>query len=344
MKYKFLLFSMLLAINLQVIEAETLIVTTEADSGPGSLRDRVNEADPGDKIKFDPSVEFIRLFSEIVIDKDLRIHGNDVTLSGNNTNRIFLITNFDSNVFLKGLNFIDGNETLGGAIRNFGVLTIKKSSFEDNFSLAIGGAIYNQYALRIKRTDFIHNETSGAIGSNGGAIYNTGTANIKKSKFFENFALFGGALLNSLNATLNIKKTLFEENEATFGGAIYNIGFSRLEKVSFVQNSTLSEGGALYNVGLAGIDNSKFEENRAPLGIGGAIRNVALLNISDTKFEENTAQNGGAISNALTLTVEDSLFLRNIATNGTGGAVFNTATFNDIDNVYIDNVPSNFSP
>ena len=60
------------------VHAATLIVTTTADSGAGSLRDAIAAASDGDTIQFDAALngQTITLTSaELVIDKNITING-----------------------------------------------------------------------------------------------------------------------------------------------------------------------------------------------------------------------------------------------------------------------------
>ena len=64
--------------NIATANAATLIVTTTADSGAGSLRDTIAAASDGDTIQFDPALngQTISLTSsELVINKDISISG-----------------------------------------------------------------------------------------------------------------------------------------------------------------------------------------------------------------------------------------------------------------------------
>ncbi len=65
-----LLFSVTLA------SAETIIVTTGEDSGTGSLRQAVTDAENGDVIVFDNNITTIYFAGVIKIDKNITISGN----------------------------------------------------------------------------------------------------------------------------------------------------------------------------------------------------------------------------------------------------------------------------
>src|SRR5437016_2051876 len=77
--------------------AATIIVTTTADSGPGSLRAAIAAANDGDTIQFDPALngQTIDLTSaELAINKNITINGpgpNQLVVNGSFTFRIFHI-------------------------------------------------------------------------------------------------------------------------------------------------------------------------------------------------------------------------------------------------------------
>lgn len=92
--------------------AATLTVTNLADTGPGTLRDRIAAANPGDTINFGIQGDIV-LASQLTIAKNLNVFGFGVEglvrISGNNSTRVFNIT--AGNVFLVRLAIIDGRVT-----------------------------------------------------------------------------------------------------------------------------------------------------------------------------------------------------------------------------------------
>src|SRR5687767_6433096 len=75
--------------------AASLIVTTTNDSGPGSLRQAIADAVPGDMITFNlPDHSTITLASELVVTKNLTINGPGaahLAISGNNAMRVIQV-------------------------------------------------------------------------------------------------------------------------------------------------------------------------------------------------------------------------------------------------------------
>src|SRR5262245_22496174 len=85
-----------------------LTVTSLADSGAGTLRDRITAAAPGDTIQFGVSGT-ITLNSELVLSKSLQINGltaNSLRISGNHNSRVFNITS--GNVQIYNMTIADG--------------------------------------------------------------------------------------------------------------------------------------------------------------------------------------------------------------------------------------------
>lgn len=128
--------------------AAILTVTSLADAGPGTLRDQVAAAAPGDTIHF--SVAGTITMSgqdDIDIAKNLTITGPGAgSLTVNRTTYGTSIFNISSGIVsISGLILSGGNGTFGygGAIyMASGTVTIASTTLADNFAGDDGGAIY----------------------------------------------------------------------------------------------------------------------------------------------------------------------------------------------------------
>ncbi len=146
------------------------IVTNNADSGAGSLRQAIADACVGSTITFANTVTSpITLASELVINKNLTIQGpgaNLLSISGNNVNRVFYIAPATV-ATLDGLTVTQGNGA--GAV-----------------SSGSGGGIFNdQGNLTLTNSTVTGNSASG--GGQAGGIYNLGgTAAISRSTISNN--------------------------------------------------------------------------------------------------------------------------------------------------------------
>jgi hypothetical protein len=99
--------------------ADTITVTNLDDDGPGSLRQAIDDADPGDTIEFAAGLTgtITLTTGELDIREDLTINGpgaDRLTVSGNHDSRVFDI--FDVDVTITGLTIADGDAGVGGGI------------------------------------------------------------------------------------------------------------------------------------------------------------------------------------------------------------------------------------
>jgi len=198
--------------------ALTITVTSNADAGAGSLRQAITvDAMAGDIIDFaipGPAPHTIILTSQININKSMTINGpgpDMLTISGNNSNRIFVISGADdTTVLISGLKLINANSAIeGGAIRNARQLSIDSCVFENNRARN-GGAIFNNIGrtiTSITKSTFRGNRATG--GEGGGAIFNDdrGTiGEIANSTFSGNRSINacsgGGAIFNDVGSIM----------------------------------------------------------------------------------------------------------------------------------------------
>jgi hypothetical protein len=157
--------------------AHVITVTNTNDSGPGSLRQALREAQDGDTINFDPSVNTVTLTTaELVITKSITISASPqmvtVQRSSQTEFRIFHVMPGHS-VEIDGLTIYGGHITggNGGGILN------------DNSTLTIAHCTVNQNAF-----------VSGSSGSNfGGGIHNSGTMTLNQVIVNNNNGSWGGS-------------------------------------------------------------------------------------------------------------------------------------------------------
>ncbi len=217
--------------------AATLTVTNNDDGSPGSLRQAITGASAGDTITFAASLsgQTITLTSgQLSIAQSLAINGDlngdgvpDITVSGNNTGRVFKIsiTNSDA-VTLEGLNITKGNSPGGGGI------------------LASGGT------LTVAHSTVSGNSVSGGSGSpGGGGIYAVGgTLAVTDSTLASNSALGGGALSIVRSPNARVTSATFSGNSAALrGGAIVNADSSLTLTDVILWGNTAPDGSQIYN-------------------------------------------------------------------------------------------------
>lgn len=239
------------------------IVTSTDDSGPGSLRQALLDAQDGDTITFDippanPSsaplstVAIVLTSGELVINKNITVSGPGANVleimrdSGASPFRIFKITTGHT-VTIRGLTISHGEALAGGGIYNdHGFLTVDSCALTGN---SASGPAYG-----------------------GGGIYNDGS--------------------NSGNATLLVTHSLLHGNSAPngFGGGIGSSGFTGGSATLNIVDSTLignaasiSGGGAIDQDSSGGnafltIASSTLSDNSGAAGIYSVMSSVKIGN------------------------------------------------------------------
>jgi predicted outer membrane repeat protein len=216
-------------------------VLNNNDNGYGSLRQAILEICAGGVIDFtDPLAgdQTITLTTELLIDKDLTIQNtssNAVTISGNNTTRVFNIGM--GTVNLSNLTITDGNAgSAGGGGMDIGAsatVTLNDCTFQNNQATDGGGAINNGGTLTVNRCTFNNNSV------------------------YVNFASGGGGAISHYSGFLAVNNSTFVNNAVPNG-----------------TNPPGLRGGAIYTQSVAEIYNSTFSGNSVnPLSAdpGGAI-------------------------------------------------------------------------
>jgi hypothetical protein len=304
------------------LRGATIIVTEASDSGPGTLRQALADAQDGDTITFDQAI-YNTLWvthGDLVVDKSVAIVGlgaNRLTVDAEHANRIFYISP-NKTVSISGLTIANGSAPspyFGGGIYNdHGNLTVSSCTITGNVAVSgVGGGIFNDNGtLTVLGSTLTGNSTwyGGAVSTNwlGGG---TATVTITNSTLSGNTASYGGGIINE-NATLILSNSTVNGNSAEYGGGgLDNGGYAGTSTVAII-NSTLSANSAAFGGGVLNdangtmtISNSTFSGNSAGTGhnvefdgFGGGIWNVQTLTITNSTLSGNSAlTEGGAICN-----------------------------------------------
>jgi hypothetical protein len=188
-------------------------VTSNGDSGPGTLRFAIENTPANSTIFIEEGLGTISLDSRLSISKSLTIKGNGVTLT-----RSASWTMVDSYSQLLCV----------GSSSDAITVTIGRVHFKDGRATTYGAAIYNYgETVNLESCVFSGNQTSGTNAS-GGAVYNNGAMNVKGCTFYNNSsAYWGGAVYKVYNSsgTLTLTGNLFYGNTASAGGpVVYGAG------------------------------------------------------------------------------------------------------------------------
>jgi len=269
----------------------TLTVTNTLDSGKGSLRYEIAQAQSNDTIVFNfgtiknpkkapPTVTLTT--GELYITKNLTIQGpgaGQLTISGNDASRVFEVA-ANTTVALSGLTISKGNAPVapsqiagagdGGGILNFGTLTVSDCTVSNNHATFDGGGIYNDGTATVSNTTVSANYSlAGGISSAGGGIYNDGRLTVTGGTISGNSSDRGGGIFNADTMTVS-GGTLSGNSVDDVGGGIYNYGTAAVSGC-YVQNNSvyyggvqLPHGGGIYNAGTAAaltVSGSTFSGN-----------------------------------------------------------------------------------
>jgi len=250
--------------SVQSIHATTITVINTNDSGSGSLRQALSDANNGDTIDFDSSLEgqIITLTSgQLLVNRSVGISGlgaDNLTVDGNANDRVFYI-NPNNTVTISGLTITNGVVVGDGAgiYNDRATLTVSNCTVSDNS----GSGIFNLNAELTVSNCTISGNSGGGIFNYGFSGSGTATLTITNSTVSGNSAGYGGGIRNrgqgddfsGGSATLTVTNSTLSGNSASFGGGIYNNAFFGGATIT-ITNSTLSgnsasQGGGIYNVG-----------------------------------------------------------------------------------------------
>ena len=321
------------------LRADTITVTNTNDSGPGSLRQALVDANDGDTITFAVTGTITLTSGELLVDRSITISGPgaaNLAVNGNANGRVFHVAS-GMTVTISGLTTTNGNangqsypdDSGGGVYNDHANATLSNCTITGNSAFTFGGGIFNDHAtLTVNSCELSSNFSD----NTGGGLYSDGSN-------------------GSTSAVLN--DTMLAKNSAYGGGAIYNNGNSGTATLQVTTgvlsgNSVILDGGGIYNDhGDVTLNSCTVSGNSADGNGGGGIYNLgdslgtATLAITSSTLNGNSSQfNGGAIysigdNGTATVQIGNSTLSGNSATNF-GGAVYNHGTFGNA-NVQIAN-------
>ncbi len=166
-----------------------------------------------------------------VISADTSLDGGGLlTLSGGKKVLILFVSS-GMTLNLSNATLSWGRFSFGGAIYNdvSATLSVTNCTFSNNRAPggeADGGAIDNYGTLTVTNSTFFHNSTDGVSG----AIENNGTMTVTNSTFSGNHAFVGGAIASAGSLTIT-NSTFFHNGTVLYGsgGAIYSAGDTVLQ-------------------------------------------------------------------------------------------------------------------
>lgn len=306
--------------------ASTLAVTNTNDSGAGSLRQAIIDANANS----DSNVIELSATGTIDLQSPLPTLNTDMTINGPGADEltvrrdgggeygIFVVPS-GSAVSISGLTISNGyapGDSLpgGGGIYNLGELELTDSTVSGNHTNNFGGGILNSWQ------DATH----------------YGVAELDNVTVIDNSTFFLGAgVMNDGEMTIT-NSTVSDNGPASYAGGVYNDGTLTMSGSTVSGNNGGAQGGGFMNdyQGTATITNSTISGNvvgsQSTAGSpGGGIYNTngSVLTLSDSTVTNNSANFGGGIQNDgdSTATIGGTIVAGNTAfnpTNHTSSDVF----------------------
>ncbi len=311
----------------------TYFVTNTADSGPGSLRQALLDANSSAGpdvigITANGTLNLMSALPAITDGVTVQGPGPDMfKVDGQNLYRVLDIAGVE--VTMSGLTIQRGNVTgpgaNGAAIRSNGDLTLSHVQVLSNTASSTGGGIYVTGDLAIDNSQFQNNHST---GGSGGGLRACCVTTISSTQFISNTAQDDGGAVTAFGST-TLENAHFQGNQCTGmacdGGAMYSFSQTTIEDTSFVSNLAQDQGGGLSSPGNLILRNSLFQDNQG--WTGGAVYAQDAAAVQSSQFINNTATGGGgAIFSFGAITTTDSLFQNNETTNGPGGGLLSSGS------------------
>jgi len=337
--------------------SNAITVTSNADSGAGSLRQALADICDGGTIDFAADTA-VTLTSPLVVNRSVTVTGqvHTVSISGNDSVRVFWVLDsphvtFDHLTIAHGKVITPeiGSRPIGGGVKieAGAVVTLANSAVLSNSAVydaggmyfGSGGGIYNLGTLTVL-TSTLSGNTSGSNAGwgdgSGGAIYSSGALTVINSTLSGNSAYNGsGGGLENDTGTLTVQNSTISGNTANCGG----VGISSSRGTAAISDSTVTDNEVIGNCekGAAGISNrfgtmtvarSTISGNKQAYSSGGGLSSYgynpdqARLTVTDSSIYSNTTgSSGGGIHNwwDSVMTVTNSSIYSNTATFYGGG-------------------------
>ena len=234
-----------------VCTVSAITVTSDSDSGAGSLRQAIQDICPGGTITFDADHSIKLISGELVLPKTLTIDGeaHKIVVDGNQASRVFSIS--AGTINLKHLTIQNGKTSeIGGAgILNSGILIVTNSTVSGNSATGDGGGILSDNTLTVTNSTISANSAS----NDGGGIFSEfSTLTVANSTFSDNSAASGGGAFNNGSSTMKVTNSTLSGNSALQeGGGITNYGTLTITNSTIAGNSSTREGGGIASAGIS---------------------------------------------------------------------------------------------
>jgi len=242
-------------LSLAALRAATFQVTNLADSGPGSLRQALADANnaPGaDAVEFLVSGEILLSGGPLLVSGDVAVNGPGADLLSLNGQGLHRVMNVQSgHAMLSGMTLRNGTAPSlqpGGGVLVMGDLTLRRCVVRDCQTQMVAG-----------------------VNADGGGVFvNNGRRLIVEQSLFWNNRVplgTGGAVRGGPGSIVECRNTTFSGNSANQGGALSLANGGLLEYCTLAENQASNAGGGVWTPVLAArVASSIVARNAAPNG------------------------------------------------------------------------------
>jgi len=348
-------------VDIGAFEVQSILVTNTNDSGTGSLRQAITDANANagsDSITFlaglTGSITLLTALPDL--STPMSINGPGALLltvrrssAGGTPSFRILNVQGGNTITISGLTIANGSPAglgnqVGGGIFNGGTLTLNNCQLSGSAAapgVGTGGAIFNNSGAVLTLTN---STVSGNSATGGGGILNSGTLSITNSTLSGNVAGAngGGAIYN--NGPLILTNSTVSGNFGGGGAGIFNSSSGTVT----VANTTVSgnfgggSGGAgIFNGGAFTLVNTTVSGNSSPNIAGGiyngagnlTLTNVTITNNRSDSDNSGSEQGGGLFCGGGTVILRNTIVAGNFRGTGStaddiSGSVDSTSSFN----------------
>jgi hypothetical protein len=284
---------------LTTCDATDYVVVTNSDSGPGSLRQAILDANANGG----GTVTFSNVIGLIVLSKQLPILTNNMQILGPGADQLAIqgpgvITNaLGTSVVISGLEFTNS----GTAIANVGTMILSNCTIANCSRGGPGPSqyapVYNTGTLMATRCAIFG--CNAFYGKDGVAIHNSGTMSLEFCGITNNGGSFveGCGIYNEGNLTADYCTIANNGIDNGAGAGIFNYsGAIVLRNCSVTGNAAFEAGGIWNNAWLA-MTNCTLAQNAAYYSDGpqraGGLFNQGYAVLQNTTVSQNAATPGG---------------------------------------------------
>ena len=264
------------ALEGRTLLSTTYMVTTLADSGAGSLRQAITDANTAggtSTIDFKAGLTGNVASSTPLpdIDSNMTLHGpgaSVISIQGTAT-AVALYVAGGATAEIDNISIANGgssnNQYDGGGIANFGILTVVDSTISGNTTAASGGGIYNSQSATLTVTDSTISGNTAPTG--GGLSFLYGQTTLTGDTISGNNAIGvgsgGGGIYDKASQTTITNCTITGNESSTGGGGIEASAISlKLTDSTLSGNSSMADpGGGLVTAYGATIDGTIIAGN-----------------------------------------------------------------------------------